>query len=80
MTTVVLYQVTTDIPQHSHLRGQKCNTLDRTYDGGTRGLGGSTTNPVASCGQWLLPHLSFSCHLRPILFASCLSICALQQC
>ncbi|KAK9866376.1 hypothetical protein WJX84_002393 [Apatococcus fuscideae] len=45
------HQVTTDIPQHSHLRGQKCNTLDRTYDGGTRGLGGSTTNPVASCGE-----------------------------
>ncbi|KAK9855747.1 hypothetical protein WJX84_009961 [Apatococcus fuscideae] len=44
-------QVTTDIPPHSHLRGLKCSTLDRTYDSGTRGLGGSSTNPTASCGE-----------------------------
>ena len=62
--TDTVHQVTTDIPPHSHLRGQKCSTLDRTYDAGTRGLGGSSTNPTASCGDHLLLNILSATDIR----------------
>lgn len=43
-------QQTTDIPAHRHLKG--LTTEDgRDYDIGTRGLGGTTSNPVTSVGE-----------------------------
>jgi len=43
-------QNTTDIPAHRHLKGSKTED-GRDYDSGTRGLGGTTSNPVTSVGE-----------------------------
>lgn len=53
-------QVTTDIPDHWHLKGQKCED-GREYDKGTRGLGGNISHPTMSVGMWKLELLCTGC-------------------
>ena len=43
-------QVVSDIPPHGHLRGQSCAVGDRTFDHGTRGVGGNLACPTCSVG------------------------------
>lgn len=43
-------QVTSDIPMHAHLKGKSCGD-DRTYDEGTRGVGGTTWCPCSSIAE-----------------------------
>ncbi len=44
-------QVVSDMPPHSHLRGQACAIGDRTFDKGTRGVGGNLGCPTCSVGM-----------------------------
>ena len=43
-------QVVSDMPPHGHLRGQSCAVGDRTFDHGTRGVGGNLACPTCSVG------------------------------
>lgn len=49
------HQVVSDMPPHSHLRDQSCAVGDRTFDKGTRGVGGNLACPTCSVGE---PHLA----------------------
>ncbi|GAB4819447.1 hypothetical protein N2152v2_006493 [Parachlorella kessleri] len=44
-------QVTSDIPAHSGVKGVQCEGESRSYDNGTRGLGGNMACPTASVGE-----------------------------
>lgn len=44
-------QVVSDMPPHGHLRGQSCAVGDRTFDHGTRGVGGNLACPTCSVGM-----------------------------
>ena len=44
-------QVTSDMPPHNHLCDQECATGSRTFDNGTRGVGGNLSCPTCSVGQ-----------------------------
>lgn len=44
-------QVVSDMPPHSHLQGQSCAIGDRTFDQGTRGVGGNLGCPTCSVGE-----------------------------
>ena len=48
-------QVVSDMPPHNHLRDQDCATGNRTFDHGTRGVGGSMSCPTCSVGKNLAP-------------------------
>jgi len=43
-------QVTSDIPAHNWLKGKSCGD-SRTFDGGTRGVGGTPSCPCSSCAE-----------------------------
>lgn len=45
-------QVVSDMPPHGHLRGQSCAVGDRTFDHGTRGVGGNPACPTCSVGAY----------------------------
>ena len=48
-------QVVSDMPPHAHLRGQSCAVGDRTFDHGTRGVGGNLGCPTCSVGMSCAP-------------------------
>lgn len=60
-------QVVSDIPPHGHLRGQSCAVGDRTFDHGTRGVGGNLACPTCSVG---------ACCVRG---SPCFGVCVAQQ-
>ena len=47
-------QVTSDLPPHQHLKGQDCANGQRTFDNGTRGLGGNIGCPTCSVGEQVI--------------------------
>ena len=53
-------QVTSDVPPHNHLRDQECATGNRTFDNGTRGVGGNMSCPTCSVGQPLSIVMGFA--------------------
>lgn len=52
-------QVVSDMPPHGHLRGQSCAVGDRTFDHGTRGVGGNPACPTCSVGAYCTVRESF---------------------
>lgn len=55
-------QVVSDMPPHCHLKGEACAVGERTFDNGTRGVGGNLGCPTCSVGK---PHtcvLNFPFH------------------
>lgn len=53
-------QVVSDMPPHCHLKGQACAVGERTFDHGTRGVGGNPGCPTCSVGelQTIVTHIS----------------------
>ncbi len=50
MTVMAHDEFTTDVPEHADVPGKSPNSAD-WWDRRARGLGGSETDPVASCGE-----------------------------
>lgn len=44
-------QVVSDMPPHCHLKGEACAVGERTFDHGTRGVGGNAGCPTCSVGM-----------------------------
>ena len=44
-------QVVSDMPPHCHLKGESCAVGERTFDHGTRGVGGNVGCPTCSVGK-----------------------------
>ncbi len=51
MTVMAYNEFTTDVPEHSHLGKDPDGKSSDWWDRRARGLGGSKTDPVASCGE-----------------------------
>ncbi|MBM83898.1 MAG: hypothetical protein CMJ78_25360 [Planctomycetaceae bacterium] len=51
MTVMAYNEYTTDVPEHSKLGSRKGGRSADWWDRRARGLGGSETDPVASCGE-----------------------------
>lgn len=45
-------QVVSDMPPHCHLKGEACAVGERTFDHGTRGVGGNAGCPTCSVGMY----------------------------
>lgn len=63
-------QVVSDMPPHGHLRGQSCAVGDRTFDHGTRGVGGNLACPTCSVGIHLLTRILHSAGVDVVLTVS----------
>lgn len=50
-------QVVSDMPPHCHLKGKACDVGERTFDHGTRGVGGNLGCPTCSVGTQLVFNL-----------------------
>lgn len=51
LTVMAHDEFTTDVPEHSHMGENSKNKSSDWWDRRARGLGGSETDPVASCGE-----------------------------
>ena len=51
MTIMAYNEFTTDVPEHARLGSEEGGKSSNWWDRRARGLGGSATDPVASCGE-----------------------------